>query len=79
MTFLRTLDTVFVNSNPSFTQFRHLRIRTAMTKAYDPLDYENLARSVVTALLESVSTALPPTEKFSGSGVYALYTGTLPR
>ena len=50
-----------------------------MTKAYDPLDYENLARSVVTALFESVSTALPPSEKFSGSGVYALYyTGSLP-
>ena len=50
-----------------------------MAKAYDPLDYDNLARSVVTALLESASTALPPTEKFSGSGVYALYyTGSLP-
>ncbi len=50
-----------------------------MAKAYDPLDYENLARSVVTALLESASTALPPTETFSGSGVYALYyTGSLP-
>lgn len=50
-----------------------------MVKAYDPLNYENLARSVVAALLESVSTGLPPTEKFSGSGVYALYyMGTLP-
>ncbi|MCY4612237.1 MAG: Eco29kI family restriction endonuclease [Nitrospira sp.] len=50
-----------------------------MAKAYDPLDYDNLARSVVTALFESASTALPPTEKFSGSGVYALYyTGSLP-
>ena len=50
-----------------------------MAKAYDPLDYANLARSVVTALLESASAALPPTEKFSGCGVYALYyTGTLP-
>lgn len=47
-------------------------------KAYDPLDYENLARSVVTALLESASTALPPAEQFSGAGVYALYyTGHL--
>lgn len=52
---------------------------TYVVKAYDPLDYENLARSVVTALLESVSTPLPPAEKFSGSGVYALYyTGHLP-
>ncbi len=50
-----------------------------MSKAYDPLDYENLARSVVTALLELPPTALPPDEKFSGSGVYALYyTGNLP-
>ena len=50
-----------------------------MAKAYDPLDYDNLARSVVTALLELDSTTLPPTKKFSGSGVYALYyTGTLP-
>lgn len=50
-----------------------------MAKAYDPLDYDNLARSVVTALLKSASTALPPTEKFSGSGVYALYyTDSLP-
>ena len=79
MTFVRTLDTVFAKSNLSFTQFQHLCIRTTMTKAYDPLNYENLARSVVTALLESVSTALPPTKKFSGSGVYALYyTGSLP-
>lgn len=50
-----------------------------MAKAYDPLDYDNLAHSVVTALLDSASTVLSPTEKFSGSGVYALYyTGTLP-
>ncbi len=79
MTFVRTLDTVFVKSNLFFTPFQHLHIRMTMTKAYDPLDYANLARSVVTALLESASTALPPTEKFSGSGVYALYyTGSLP-
>ena len=50
-----------------------------MAEAYDPLDYENLARSVVTALLESASTALPPAESFTGSGVYALYyTGAIP-
>jgi len=50
-----------------------------MAQAYDPLNYENLARSVVTALLESTSSALPPAKKFSGSGVYALYyTGALP-
>lgn len=79
MTFVGTLDTVFFKSTLSFTQFQHPLIRTTMTKAYDPLDYDNLARSVVTALFESVSTALPPSEKFSGSGVYALYyTGSLP-
>ena len=80
MTFLRALDTVFIKSALSFTPFQHLFIRTTMAKAYDPLDYDEfLARSVVTALLESASAALPPTEKFSGCGVYALYyTGTLP-
>ena len=50
-----------------------------MAEAYDPLDYENLARSVVNALLESACTPLPPAENFTGSGVYALYyTGGLP-
>ncbi len=79
MTFLRTLDAVFVKFTFSFTRFQLLLIRTTMSKAYDPLDYGSLARSVVTALLESASFALPPTEKFSGSGVYALYyTGSLP-
>ena len=54
-------------------------MRAHVVKAYDPLDYENLARSVVTALLESASTMLPPVEQFSGAGVYALYyTGPLP-
>lgn len=49
-----------------------------MAEAYDPLDYENLARSVVNALLQSGCAALPPTESFAGSGVYALYyTGSL--
>ena len=50
-----------------------------MADAYDPLEYENLARSVVQALLEATPTSLPPAESFSGSGVYALYyTDTLP-
>lgn len=48
-----------------------------MTEAYDPLDYANLARSVVGALLEADSMPLPPTE-FEGPGVYAIYyTGLL--
>jgi len=40
---------------------------------YDPLDYENLARSVVDALLEGPEGPLPPPEGFEGSGVYAIY------
>lgn len=50
-----------------------------MIKAYDPLDYDNLAGSVVTALLQAESFTLPPTRSFVGSGVYALYyQGKLP-
>ena len=50
-----------------------------MTEAYNPLDYDNLANSVVTALLRSDPAPLPPGEAFFGSGVYALYyTGALP-
>ena len=49
-----------------------------MTTAYNPLDYDNLANSVVTALLRSDLAPLPPGEAFFGSGVYALYyTGAL--
>ncbi len=49
-----------------------------MAEAYDPLDYKNLARSVVNTLLEATPTTLPPAESFTGSGVYALYyTGSL--
>ena len=44
-----------------------------MEQAYDPLDYNNLARSVVDALLNSPSIVLPPADSFRGSGVYALY------
>ena len=50
-----------------------------MTQAYDPLDYQNLARSIVNALLETKPTTLPPMETVGGSGVYALYyCGSLP-
>ena len=44
-----------------------------MSDAYDPLNYENLARSVVTALLENPLHPLPPKERFAGAGVYAIY------
>lgn len=39
---------------------------------YDPLDYGNLARNVVRALIEQPCTGLPPAA-FEGVGVYALY------
>ena len=44
-----------------------------MTEAYDPLSYDNLARSVVGALLEKDEGPLPPAEQFEGAGVYASY------
>ena len=39
---------------------------------YDPLDYDNLARSVVNALLTAAAAPLPP-DRFEGAGVYAIY------
>jgi hypothetical protein len=42
-------------------------------KPYNPLEYENLARSVVNALLEEPQQPLPPHDPFDGSGVYAIY------
>jgi hypothetical protein len=42
-------------------------------QVYDPLDYENLARSVVQALLDGPEVSLPPSETFEGAGVYAIY------
>ena len=48
-------------------------------KPYDPLDYENLAKSVVGSLLEKPATSLPPEDPFNGIGVYAIYyTGNFP-
>ena len=43
-----------------------------MTEPYDPLSYDNLARSVVDALLNTDSKPLPP-DRFEGAGVYAIY------
>ncbi|MFH0777990.1 MAG: Eco29kI family restriction endonuclease [Candidatus Eisenbacteria bacterium] len=40
---------------------------------YDPLDYGNLARSVVRALLAGPEVTLPPSEPFEGAGAYAIY------
>lgn len=46
---------------------------------YDPLDYENLASSVVDALMNRHEADLPPRDPFAGAGVYALfYNGDLP-
>jgi hypothetical protein len=42
-------------------------------QAYDPLNYDNLARSVVQALLGGPEVPLPPPETFEGAGVYAIY------
>lgn len=50
-----------------------------MDAPYDPLDYGNLAHSVVRALLKTPPAELSPAEAFTGSGVYALYyQGELP-
>jgi len=40
---------------------------------YDPLDYDNLAKSVVEALFKEPEQALASLEPFAGSGVYAIY------
>jgi hypothetical protein len=44
-----------------------------MAEAYDPLDYENLARSVVEGLMNQGEEPLPPGGSFEGCGVYAIY------
>ena len=50
-----------------------------MAEPYDPLSYDNIARSVVTALMEQEPEPLPPPEPFTGTGVYAIYyMGALP-
>jgi len=40
---------------------------------FDPLDYRNVAASVVSALLARPVGPLPPPEPFRGGGVYAIY------
>lgn len=40
---------------------------------YDPLSYDNLAKSVVAALMSRPAVALQSVEKAVGAGVYALY------
>lgn len=51
-----------------------------MAEVYDPLDYANLARNVVGALLDNPLHCLAPKDSFVASGVYAIhYIGALPR
>ena len=40
---------------------------------YDPLDYAHLAENVVRALMAQPCRELPPPERFTGAGVYAVY------
>ena len=40
---------------------------------FDPLDYRNVAASVVNALLARPLGPLPPSESFIGGGVYSIY------
>jgi hypothetical protein len=48
-------------------------------KPFNPLSKESLGRSLTEAFLKSTTQSLPPSEKFPGAGVYALYyTGALP-
>lgn len=42
-------------------------------KPFNPLDKQNLGISVVRALLSQTLHPLPPSQKFKGAGVYAIY------
>jgi hypothetical protein len=42
-------------------------------KPFNPLEKKHLGESIADALLERPVSPLPPAERFSGSGVYALY------
>lgn len=43
------------------------------TRPYDPLNYENIAKSVVDSLLARPPGVLPPDRKLKGAGVYSIY------
>jgi len=50
-----------------------------MAVEYDPLDYDNIGKSVVRALLGKDPEALSQDLRFDGAGIYALYyTGDFP-
>lgn len=42
-------------------------------RPFNPLDKKNLGESVADALLARPQSRLPPTQKFEGAGVYAIY------
>jgi len=42
---------------------------------FDPLDYQTIAVTVATALLNNPTVSLPPTTSFPGAGVYVVYYG----
>jgi hypothetical protein len=44
-----------------------------LTTAYDPASTHNLSRDVVRELLAQPIGPLPPTPRFAGAGIYALY------
>lgn len=47
--------------------------------SFNPLDKQSLARAVAKALLEKPCVPLPPSESFTGAGIYAIYyTGDFP-
>jgi Eco29kI restriction endonuclease len=50
-----------------------------LSEPYNPLDKLHLGESVRDALLRQPVTRLPPSERFAGAGIYALYyTGDFP-
>lgn len=42
-------------------------------KPFNPLDKRNLAQSVANTLLSQLGDSLPPSTRFEGAGVYAIY------
>jgi hypothetical protein len=51
----------------------HENWRKTVPDEYDPLNYDNLARSVVVALMKNAPVPLPPPVPFNGQGVYAIF------
>lgn len=50
-----------------------------MTRTYNPLSVDELGRNAVRALLDYPCEAMPPSDQFSGAGVYTIhYNGSFP-